>query len=525
MDHRQRRAVTAPAAIAASLLLLAQPTGAAEDGPLPVLDGTYEQLAESSFGSRQAAGAWTGEEVLVVDVPTGRAATYDVSSDGWTKMSDGIEGLGSGRIQAFSPWVWTGEEFIIFDRGSGSGFAFDPGTESWRRTGQGPVTSPRLVVWADGRVIVGSGTRRVAAYDPEIDAWTKLPRAPGARRLEGLYWTGAEILAVTAPRNPGVVSVAALDLATRTWGEPTKGPLSSVFAYAGRWTGEALVFAAGIPNGSIPGHITNATFDPATDTWTTRDYDCPVTAGAGAWTGTLIIALLPSQALGSSVGHALDPSSGQCYALPESDLVEAFSPRGMRNGYATVWTGDEAILWSGRQGDSAAASGDAIAFAPTLPTDAVAAPPRVELVNPDSRSGPSGGWFVAAGEDVVGGRDDYAGAYLDRGRGLLPVFLFTGDLDSAIEQLLDRFGDDARFEVREVERTLAQLEATQQAIVDASEELEAQGVRWVEVGIDVEHNRVDVGVLDHVEKARTLLAEYGAAIHIVKQAPATTAQD
>ena len=197
----------------------------------------------------------------------------------------------------------------------------------------------------------------------------------------------------------------------------------------------------------------------------------------------------------------------------------------MRNGTATVWTGEEAILWSGRQGDSPAAGGDAIAFTPSLAPDADAARPRAELVNPDSRGGPSGGWIVTAGEDVVGGRDDDAGVYLDRGRGLLPVFLFTGDLDSAIEQLLGRFGDDARFEVREVERTLAELEATQQAIVGASEELAAQGVRWVEVGIDVEHDRVDVGVLDHVEQARTLLAEHGQAVHIVKQAPATTAQD
>jgi hypothetical protein len=384
MYHRHRRAVTAPAAIAASLLLLTHPIGAADDAPLPVLEGTYEQLAESSFGSRQAAGAWTGEDVLVVDLPTGRAAAYDVSSDSWTELSSGIEGFGSDRIQASSPWVWTGEELVVFDRSSGTGFALDPGTGSWREVGQGPVRSPRLAVWADGRAIVGSDKRRIAAWDPETDAWTKLPRARGVGTLEGLHWTGTEVLAVTAPGVRGKISVASLDLGTLTWGERSKGPLSGLVGGEGLWTGEVLLFAGGLPNETVPGQVTNGTFDPATGTWTVRDYDCPVSSGSGAWTGELILAPQPIQGFDPLVGHALDPSSGQCYRLPGSDAVAAFDPRGTRTGYATVWTGEEAILWSGRQGDSPAAEGDALAFTPSTTPDADTAEPRAELVNPSA---------------------------------------------------------------------------------------------------------------------------------------------
>lgn len=79
----------------------------------------------------------------------------------------------------------------------------------------------------------------------------------------------------------------------------------------GVWTGEALVFAGGVPNRTYPGQITNGMFDPASDTWTVRGCDCPVTSGSGAWTGELILAPLPVQA------------SSRSWVMPSGSSVRA----------------------------------------------------------------------------------------------------------------------------------------------------------------------------------------------------------
>jgi len=134
--------------------------------------------------------------------------------------------------------------------------------------------------------------------------------------------------------------------------------------------------------------------------------------------------------------------------------------------------------------------------------------PRVKLVNPDGRRS---GWVATAGQKLMATRDDYAGVYLRDG---LPVFLFTGDLDLASEQLLGRFGDDVSFEVREVERSLAELKATQQAITDRLGELAAAGLHIREVGTNVGANRVEVGAYRNLQGTRGALAEYGDMVHV-----------
>ncbi len=100
--------------------------------------------------------------------------------------------------------------------------------------------------------------------------------------------------------------------------------------------------------------VTDATFDPATDTWTVLDYDC-VGSAIGVWDGQLVISGRGS--------HALDPSTGQCYAFPDSVIAEDFSDR--RAGDTRVWTGRELILWSGDQGgEGGPPKLDAVSFTP-----------------------------------------------------------------------------------------------------------------------------------------------------------------
>ncbi len=135
--------------------------------------------------------------------------------------------------------------------------------------------------------------------------------------------------------------------------------------------------------------------------------------------------------------------------------------------------------------------------------------PRVELVDPEGRI--PGKSAAVRAEKVVAKRADYAGLYVDAKRDGLPVYLFTGDLDSAIEQLRESLGEDATFEVREVERSSSDLDAIGQAILDADEELRQQGIDIVEVGTDIRRNQVVVGVLGKIDLASNLLSDHADA--------------
>lgn len=330
---------------------------------IPVIEGTWKQLADPPFGSNFGAGAWTGEEVLVIDVPSGRVAAYDTETDTWSELSAGPEDIGPDGLGVLSPTVWTGRELLLFDNtlfdrthGSDRAYAFDPTTSTWRDLAPMPFV-PSFAGWADGRAVIADPQRHVAAYDPDFDAWTELPRAPGAKELRGLFWSGTEVLAVTAPRKRGVTTIAALDPTTDAWATPVEGPLSSVIANEGLWAGDVLLFASGTPDRTIPGVVESATFDAATDAWTVQQYDCPVGSETGVWSGGLVISPLAR--------HALDPSTGRCYTLPDSEIVGQFSDK--RASDTRIWTGHELILWSGDQGgEGGPPTLEAVSFAPAL---------------------------------------------------------------------------------------------------------------------------------------------------------------
>jgi len=362
----------------ATLLLGAPSVRAAEDAPLPIVDGTWREIAEAPFGSAGAGAAWTGDRMIVVDFSpadtASRAAAHDPATDTWTELPSAPT-----RLDANSPSAWTGEELLVFDYDTRKGFAFDPVQQTWRRLAPTPIRGPRLAVWADGQVVVGNNKRFVAAYDPQTDVWTELPRAPGAQKRRGLLqlvWTGSKVLAMTMGSVHGFGSVAALDLESRTWGERTKSPLCSMCVAAGLWAERDLVVASGDPNAD--GSIENAAFDPVAGTWSVREYDCLASTGSGLWTGRLVLDPFGGWARDPQPGHALDPATGECYELADSRIRRQFLFEDGRGGpAASVWTGDELILWSGVDTDLMGpvdARGISFTVSETMPRRAEATP-------------------------------------------------------------------------------------------------------------------------------------------------------
>ena len=111
-------------------------------------------------------------------------------------------------------------------------------------------------------------------------------------------------------------------------------------------------------------------------------------------------------------------------------------------------------------------------------------------------------------------RDDFAGTYVDRERGGLRVYLFTGDAEGAAEALLAHHGDDARFELLTVTYTLDELRAVEEEIADRLEGFEMIEFDIREIGIDVAGNHVDVGVYGSLPPMRQALARYGDKVRV-----------
>lgn len=302
---------------------------------------SWRRAEDSPFGSLGAVGAWTGEDVIVVDIPTGRTATYDPAADSWTSRPQGPSTLDEGLS------VWTGSELLLFDIDSAAARAYDTDADTWRALPDGLLAWPDAAVWTgDNAVLVGrvrhwDEIHATAMLDPVTGTWTRLPNLPASVWPTALFWTGEEVLALVEPPEGSAITVMQLDLEEQSWSDPSSGPIDRL---AGEpiWTGEELVFAAGRSN--TPELTLNGTYDPESRTWATRDYDCPVASGSAVWDGELIIDPIARWHHEPDAAYALEPSSGRCQRLPDSrvrtDYLDRHEPE------LTILAGNEIMLWS-----------------------------------------------------------------------------------------------------------------------------------------------------------------------------------
>jgi hypothetical protein len=267
--------------------------------------------------------------------------------------------------------VWTGHEMLIWSGselksgGAGGeiplddGAAFDPRTNQWRLIATAPIeprayaavvwTGREMVVWgggSDGRIL-GDG----AAYNPVSDRWRRIAKAPipGAM-TSAVVWTGQEMLivgglhggggGVHSGGTPSVVG-AAYDPSSDRWHQTSPAPAALLAPYPSvTWTGTEAVHilqgSAGL--GSSPRLYV---YKPDTDQWK----DLGPTPGDPSlgrqlvWTGEVALGVT------LSVGTpqiTYRPSTGEIAQLPGPP---AGTPPVMAT--TTIWSGREALLWSG----------------------------------------------------------------------------------------------------------------------------------------------------------------------------------
>lgn len=250
----------------------ADTSGALADGAaFAPATNEWRQIADSPLAGRCAtAMVWTGSEVLVVGGGTEEgvlfndAAMYDPATDSWRSITP----LPGGERFSASA-VWTGSEAIIwggvlFTSYAGDGAAYDPQLDTWRTLAAGPLeartdhsaiwTGQEMIVWGGTRwAVEGAAVEDGAAYDPTDDAWRSLASAPiGARYGHSAVWAGDRMVVwggsdvpMRGPVPPLLEDGATYDPATDNWTTLSSSPLAPRFQHDAVWTGDQMLVWGG----------------------------------------------------------------------------------------------------------------------------------------------------------------------------------------------------------------------------------------------------------------------------------------
>jgi Galactose oxidase, central domain len=241
-----------------------------------------------------------------------------------------------------------------------------PGSAAWTRLPKAPIAprSEYAAVWTGKEMLIWGGYSNTtlygdgAAYDPATRIWTKIAAGPlVGRALPVTVWTGKDMLIFGGAGNSGAYSDgAAYDPATNTWRKlaPIPGSLGGNLTGSGSyavWTGKVMVTWGFFGSGGGAhggGSLAAATYDPATNSWTTGTV-APAQAplfGDAFWTGKEMIVWGSSPASGNSAGQlegvAYDPATGRWSTLPASPLGRAG-----RDSMLAVWTGRYLVVGGG----------------------------------------------------------------------------------------------------------------------------------------------------------------------------------
>jgi N-acetylneuraminic acid mutarotase/D-arabinose 5-phosphate isomerase GutQ len=316
---------------------------------------------------------WTGSEMIVFGGGYGETfntgARYDPKANTWTPVRS--SNTPDGRYQHTA--VWTGSEMIVWGGelndtwATNTGGRYDPALDSWTPTSTANAPEGReahTAVWTGTEIIVWGGwnsngfsffrLNTGGRYNPTTDHWTPttLTNAPGARRYHSVVWTGSEMIVwggeVSDPVNTG----GRYNPYTDTWiATATSNAPDPRIDHSAVWTGtEMIVWGGGgrFYNDSNTG----GRYNPSTNSWTATNTIGVSTRGghSAIWTGKEMIvwgghgSYLSNNFLYNvplNTGARYNPSTDSWTDTTLSNAPEA------RGAHASVWTGQEMIVWGG----------------------------------------------------------------------------------------------------------------------------------------------------------------------------------
>lgn len=332
----------------------------------------WRHLPEAPLRSRfDALSAWTGDEWLVVGGRQGTeflatGARYDPERDAWAAMADAPERLSAALQRA----AWSGSKLFVWGRSAGGGqvgVAYDPGQDRWQRLPDAPLrprtghglawVGDELLVWggSDEEGPVGNG----AAYDPTAGTWRTLPEAPLSPGEPLVTPAGDHLLVWTQRGEP--YGGAAMRGARYTPDEdrwrplaPTDAPVGGPSAATAVWTGTSVIVCC-----DADPDVALDVYDPVDDEWSPRaapDTVADRMLHTAVWTGEEMLLWGGRQDLAVWLrgnGARYEPNRRAWTAVPEA------APRIPRIAHAAAWTGEELLVWGGFDGRQARADGAA----------------------------------------------------------------------------------------------------------------------------------------------------------------------
>jgi len=231
-------------------------------------------------------------------------------------------------------WASTTRELIVWgsqldtatNRYFVSGMAYATAAHTWRQIAKAPFEVRKYPAfgWAGGRMVVWGGEAKLegasgrslsdgAAYDPITDTWQWLPPSPMAARREPstvidgtrvFVWGGTRT-ELEGGEEDAFSDGAIFDVATWTWTAiPANGAWDAKRAWVSSWFGAGRLYL---------------------------------------WGGTLCDPTSPLLGTMLSTGYVYDPAARTWTPLPAPSST--MTPRGHATG---LWTGSDAIAWSGR---------------------------------------------------------------------------------------------------------------------------------------------------------------------------------
>lgn len=363
-----------------------------------------EKVVDGSIGPAQlAAGAVAAnlEASGMSGVPTSSillsrdAGDADLASAGYLRIGKVSQGpswsagntASAPTARAEHTAVWTGAEMIVWggltdpNTATATGARYNPAANSWSpvaTTGAPSARRAHTAVWTGNTMIVwgghvpnlgypGSG----ASYDPTTNAWAPVNTddAPenGFRGFHTAVWTGEEMI-VWGGDGPGTAKFTGgrYNPDTDTWitfgADVEEFPPSQNTTLV--WTGAHLLIWGGSQGLSQLG----GRFELATGQWTPMSQEnepVPRDSPSVIWTGTEAIYWGGEE---TGAGTASLNSGGRYN--PTTDSWSPLSSSGMnaRDGHSAVWTGDEMIVWGGREAATDTPFGDGARYDPATDT-------------------------------------------------------------------------------------------------------------------------------------------------------------
>ena len=249
--------------------------------------------------------------------------------------------------------VWTGSEMLVIGGETATGgqllnqlAAYDPVGDRWSWRATPPfvsVTSEDVVVWIGDALVVwtrdgAGGALRPGDRHMDVAARRhRSPIAPTRRRCGPVtrWWCGA---GSRADGRTNLADGAAFDPVDGDVADDGRRRRSSGRVTEAIWTGSDVVLRGGYSgSGTVMALADGATYDPATDAWTTVKQGPAHPGFVGVWTGAVVVEMAKGNAV------LWDPATDRWVDPPELS-------GGPASQQAPLWTG-RYVLSFGRSAD------------------------------------------------------------------------------------------------------------------------------------------------------------------------------